>query len=444
MGFGGGSSESTSTAQLPAWLEDAAKQNLARSQYVAQLGYVPQYGVDVAGFTPMQQSAMQNTANTAAAFGLQAPTDVMAGMPAMQTDANGFTGYSSGNIFDQYKANLAQRAPGQFGALSAMFVDPVTGESGIRFNPGGSVSVDPTAQYTTPTVNSSGGVDYTPSSNFGDAYVTTNTLMPTWMESLALGAANTPVWLSPVANLLGNFAINNQMENMAAQTEQVYAPEYANDPNSIVVSGPNGELNVVNLSDYSTPGDSITGSSTSGSTIYSGSSDGGIGNSYYSSSGDSWSDYGGYTGVTGTGSDMGNDFEAFANSDFDGNSFDSGSGGSADSGGGGTYCCTAMRKNGDWTSHIKVYRMHKWHFEQPQWWRDGYDVWGKIIANKLITKKGNFWAKCFDAFYDKHIKGGNSTVKSTVAEVIMYPAVFTIGMAKKLTGKHIDFVEVGE
>jgi hypothetical protein len=447
MSFGGGSS--TTTQELPAWLEDAAKKNLAQADYVSQLGYVPQYGVDVAGFTPMQQSAMQNSADAASAFGLSAPTDVMAGMPQMRTDASGFTGYSSGDIFDTRLGEFANRRPAQYSAMQGMFIDPLTGDLPINFQSGGVVAIDPNAQMSVPTTMSSGGQNMATGGGWSPAYVTQNDALSLMGQDIALGLSTAnPVlqMLSPISTIAANMYLDNQMEHMGQQTDMVYADQYADDPNSIVVSDENGNLNVVNLSEYSTPGDSVTGSSTGGSTIYSGTSDtgsgsSGIGNSYYSSSGDSWSDYGGYTGVSGTGSDMGNDFEAFSNSDFDGNSSSGGSGGSSS---GGTYCCTAMRKNGDWTSHIKVYRMHKWHFDQPQWWIDGYDVWGKIIADKLITKKGNFWAKCFDAFYEKHIKGGKSTLKSTVAEVMMYPAVFAIGMAKKLTGKHVEFVEVGE
>lgn len=436
----GGGSTSTQTAELPSWLEDAAKQNLARSQYVAKLGYVPQYGVDVAGFTPMQTSAMQNTADAASAFGLAAPTDVMAGMPQTTTDANGFTGYSSGNLFDTQLQNLAQQRPAQYAAMQGMFIDPLTGDLPIDFQSGGVVAIDPNAQMSMPVSSGSTDASLPSGRDWGSEYVTQNDALSLLGQDLALSIYTNPLSnLSPIAKLASGLYLDNQMEHMGQQTDMVYADQYANDPNSIVVSDANGNQNVVNLSGYSTP------TASGGSTIYSGTSDtgsgsSGIGNSYSSDAGYGWSDYGGYTGVSGTGSNMGNDFEAFSNSDFDGNSSSGGSGGSSS----GTYCCTAMRKNGDWTSHIKVYRMHKWHFDQPQWWRDGYDVWGKIIADKLITKKGNFWAKCFDAFYEKRVKGGKSTIKSTVAEVIMYPAVFAIGMAKKLTGNHVEFVEVGE
>ena len=137
MSSGGGS---TTTQELPEWLQDAAKSNLARADYVSQIGYVPQYGLDVAGFTPMQQSAMQNTANAASAFGLSAPTNAMAGMPAQQTNNLGFSGYSSGALYDDALARLQASRPAQYDAINDMFIDPNTGQAGTAFTPFGSVA----------------------------------------------------------------------------------------------------------------------------------------------------------------------------------------------------------------------------------------------------------------------------------------------------------------
>lgn len=121
----------------------------------------------------------------------------------------------------------------------------------------------------------------------------------------------------------------------------------------------------------------------------------------------------------------------------------SSSSGSSSGGSSGTYCCTKMRDRGIWDSPIKVYRMHKWHYDQPQWWRDGYDVWGKVIADKLIAK-GKFFPDLLDAFYDRKVKKGKITAKSLMANVIMYPAVFAIGMTRKLTNNHVEIVQTAE
>ena len=127
----------------------------------------------------------------------------------------------------------------------------------------------------------------------------------------------------------------------------------------------------------------------------------------------------------------------------------SGGGGSSSSGGssaggsgGGTYCCTKMRENGKWTSNRRVYKMHKWHFEQPQWWRDGYNVWGKVIADNLLSKDGEFSASVMNDFYEHRVNGGKFTPKAALAHVAMYPAIFAIGMVAKVTGKHITSVTI--
>lgn len=86
--------------------------------------------------------------------------------------------------------------------------------------------------------------------------------------------------------------------------------------------------------------------------------------------------------------------------------------------------------------------MHKWHFEQPQWWRDGYDVWGKVIANNLLDGKGKFFPSVMNEFYEHRVNKGKVTAKSAFAHALMYPAVFTIGMVAKVTGKHITKVTI--
>jgi len=136
-GGGKGGSQSTSV-QIPAWLESAAKQNLARADRVAQLGYTPYYGPDVAALTPMQQAAMQNTNQAALSFGMAAPGDAMAGIPAAQTFAGGLQGYSSAPLYQQSVDALRTNAPGQYNAMGEMFINPVTGAApAYPFNMGG-------------------------------------------------------------------------------------------------------------------------------------------------------------------------------------------------------------------------------------------------------------------------------------------------------------------
>lgn len=133
-GGGKGGSQSTSV-KVPEWLENAARTNMARADELAQIGYTPYYGPDVAAFSPMQLAAMQGTNSAAAAFGLGGGGDPMAGVPAPQTFAGGVQGYSSQPLFQQSMDAFAAARPGQFAALNAPFINPVTGaEPASPFN----------------------------------------------------------------------------------------------------------------------------------------------------------------------------------------------------------------------------------------------------------------------------------------------------------------------
>ena len=127
MSKGGTTSQST---QIPAWLENAAIENINKGRDVSQIGYTPYYGPDVAAFSPMQQQSMQSTGNAASAFGL-APQgfNAMAGMPQAETFAGGLQGYSSAPLYEQSLDKLFANAPAQYRAINDMFIDPFTGAS---------------------------------------------------------------------------------------------------------------------------------------------------------------------------------------------------------------------------------------------------------------------------------------------------------------------------
>ena len=137
MSKGGTTSGST---EIPAWLENAAIENINKARDVSQIGYVPYYGPDVAAFSPMQQQSMQSTGNAASAFGL-APQgfDAMAGMPQAQTFAGGLQGYSSAPLYEQSLDKLFANAPAQYNAMNSMFIDPFTGA-----RPQGNYAASPT------------------------------------------------------------------------------------------------------------------------------------------------------------------------------------------------------------------------------------------------------------------------------------------------------------
>lgn len=126
-GGGGKGGKQTTSVEIPAWLEDTAKQNLARAEQASSVGYVPYMGPDVAAFSPLQTQAMQTTNAAANALGLGV-ADPMAGVPAPTTYAGGLTGYSSYPMYQQSIDALQAVAPGQVAALNQPFIDPVTGQ----------------------------------------------------------------------------------------------------------------------------------------------------------------------------------------------------------------------------------------------------------------------------------------------------------------------------
>lgn len=131
---GGKGGSSTTSVEVPQYIEDAAKFNLRQAGAlgqpgIAQIGYVPYYGADVAAFTPTQEAAFQNVAGQAGAFGLTTPAGgAMAGMPTPQEFAGGVRGYSSAPLYEQSLGEFARRRPAQFNLIESLFINPVTGE----------------------------------------------------------------------------------------------------------------------------------------------------------------------------------------------------------------------------------------------------------------------------------------------------------------------------
>lgn len=113
---GGKGGSNTQQTQIPKWIEEPAIRNIARAEDVQKIGYTPYYGADIAGFSPMQQQAMQGTVNQAQAFGL-APQGMQAlqGMPQAQTfDIGGgqtVQGYSSAPLYEQAVAEMKAKQP---------------------------------------------------------------------------------------------------------------------------------------------------------------------------------------------------------------------------------------------------------------------------------------------------------------------------------------------
>lgn len=167
----------TTSVEIPKYIEDAAKRNLNRAEGIAGLGYVPYYGADVAAFTPMQEAAFGSTNMAAGAFGM--PTvgaSELTGMPEAETFAGGMRGYSSAPMYEQSLQELQARRPGQYDYMQGFFIDPVTGERGAMMQD----PIDYTEEAT-PAAPSAGGdgggapavdVGYMPGSSGGSSFTT--------------------------------------------------------------------------------------------------------------------------------------------------------------------------------------------------------------------------------------------------------------------------------
>jgi len=141
MSGGKGGSQSTEVT-IPPFIEAAARENLARAQRTAEMGYLPYYGPEVAAFSPMQEQAMRSTGSAAEAFGLAGPGfDPLAGIPRAQTFSGGLRGYGSGALHEESLGTLRNRSPEQFARYQALPTS--TGRVGI----GHFGSFAPTAPY---------------------------------------------------------------------------------------------------------------------------------------------------------------------------------------------------------------------------------------------------------------------------------------------------------
>ena len=105
-----GSSTQTTRVRLPRVLERAARENLALADDVGRMGFMPNLGPTVAGFSPGQRAAMGNTNQAAQAFGMQQAGDVDDYM--MGESFNDGAAYGGAPIYEQMLAGLTpeQRA----------------------------------------------------------------------------------------------------------------------------------------------------------------------------------------------------------------------------------------------------------------------------------------------------------------------------------------------
>ena len=99
-------------------------------------------------------------------------------------------------------------------------------------------------------------------------------------------------------------------------------------------------------------------------------------------------------------------------------------------GGDSTHCCTASYKRKGMTiSQVKELR--RWHRKQSQIWQEGYDVWGKYIADKFVAKS-NWSASVVESVYKLIIKK-KLTLKGLYGIMVISSGVYPIGLFKRIT-----------
>ena len=206
MGKGG----SSTSVEIPAYIEDAAKKNLTRADRISAIGSVPlSYGPTVAAFTPMQQSSFTNTANVANAFGLNAPQQgygFYGGLDAPTTYANGVTAYSAAPIYQNIMDAFAADRPGQKSYIDSFFIDPFSGSYGSN--------VMPFTDYTTYT----NMTDDTTTSTTGGPGTSTSTSDP------GSSSTNTSVTIDPGYDI-NPVIIDNSITDAAGNPAPFLGPD---------------------------------------------------------------------------------------------------------------------------------------------------------------------------------------------------------------------------
>ena len=95
-----------------------------------------------------------------------------------------------------------------------------------------------------------------------------------------------------------------------------------------------------------------------------------------------------------------------------------------------THCCTASYKQKAMTiSEVKELR--RWHRQQSQVWQDGYDVWGKYVADGLVAKS-KWQASVVKSVHDLLIKK-KLTLKGLYGMIVISSGVYPIGLFKRIT-----------
>jgi hypothetical protein len=116
----GGRKGGEQTTEINDTLRRAARPLVGQAGQVADLPYMPNRGIQFAGFSPMQTAAFDNTNSAANAFGLNTGAG-QSYLPPTETQGN-ISGYSTGGVFDN--ARNASLPPAYQDYLASFFINP--------------------------------------------------------------------------------------------------------------------------------------------------------------------------------------------------------------------------------------------------------------------------------------------------------------------------------
>tara|TARA_Y100000114_G_scaffold157207_1_gene188010 strand:+ start:409 stop:4893 length:4485 start_codon:yes stop_codon:yes gene_type:complete len=95
----------------------------------------------------------------------------------------------------------------------------------------------------------------------------------------------------------------------------------------------------------------------------------------------------------------------------------------------GTYCCTASWKRNQMTI-TEIKELRRWHRQQSSMWQEGYDIWGKWVADNLVAKSD--WSASvvkdvYEAFINKKY-----TAKGLFGLAVIIPGVYATAIYRRM------------
>ena len=81
----------------------------------------------------------------------------------------------------------------------------------------------------------------------------------------------------------------------------------------------------------------------------------------------------------------------------------------------------------------EVKELRKWHNEQSEVWQEGYDIWGKWVADNLVAKSD--WSASVVKDIHRAFVKKDYTAKGLFGILVITSGVYPTGLYKVLTKK---------